>query len=105
GSLDKIKCPVTTPTKDCFKFPIIVYNVVDGNGRVTFIHQVAFLLVVLRDHFNCDGNKGCEFNFEFVDEWVTGTLGTDPGTGHATIHGVQLCGGNYGTTIDEKCDV
>lgn len=102
-------------------FPIIVYDrVVDkrdpqgcdsadwsGSGENARYCPVAFLLVRIKGWDKVTGaiSDNSYFDFEFVDEWWVGQIGGDPAEGRPTTHGVQLCGTNYGTTIDTRCDV
>ncbi|MCA1829912.1 MAG: hypothetical protein LC663_00140, partial [Actinobacteria bacterium] len=101
-------------------FPIAIYNkVVDGrdaagcsstsvngSGTNTKFCLAAFLLVRIWGYGGITGqlDSSSYIDFEFIDEWWTGTIGYHKGS-DATVHGVALCGGNYSTTIDEKCDV
>ncbi|MGH2830824.1 MAG: hypothetical protein ACRDJM_10110, partial [Actinomycetota bacterium] len=103
-------------------FPIIVYDkVVDvrdtagcstpppwtGSGSNARFCHVAFLLVRVHGWDQITGNLGenSYFDLEFIDEWWVGSIGGNPSGPIPTTHGVSLCGGGYGTTIDERCDV
>jgi hypothetical protein len=99
-------------------FPIIIFDRIidqeketcsvlppwDANGSNTSYCPVAFLLVRVWGWHDITGNAGY-FDLEFVDEFRDGQIGSNPAGGRADVEGVQLCGGNYGSTIDENCDV
>ncbi|MHB8511926.1 MAG: hypothetical protein ACYDCC_07050 [Actinomycetota bacterium] len=99
-------------------FPIIVYDRVvnasdplqcasmnwTGTGSNARYCHVAFLLVRLWGWNKITGNNG-SFDFQFINDWWVGSIGADPSGSLPTTHGVSLCGGGYGTTIDMKCDV
>ncbi|HVL90491.1 MAG TPA: pilus assembly protein TadG-related protein [Actinomycetota bacterium] len=103
-------------------FPIMVYDkVVDrrdpagcsapppwnGSGSNARFCHVAFLLVRIHGWDQITGNLGDNsyLDLEFVDEWWVGSIGQEPSGGRPTVHGVALCGGGYGTKIDNTCDV
>ena len=103
-------------------FPIAVYDkVVDvrdpagcstsppwiGSGSNARYCHVAFLLVRIMGWDKITGNLGdtSYIDLEFVDEWWVGTIGRSPSGTAPTVHGVSLCGGGYGTSIDVACDV
>lgn len=102
-------------------FPIMVYDkVVDtrdpagcgstnwsGTGSNARYCHVAFLLVRVHGFDRISGNLGDSsyLDLEFVDEWWVGTIGQEPSGTRPTVHGVSLCGGGYGTQIDQTCDV
>lgn len=99
-------------------FPIVIFDrVINPNkttcgknghwkssGTNTQYCPVAFLLVRLWGWFDISGSDGW-FNFEFINEDRSGQIGVNPAGGLGSVQGVQLCGGNYGTTIDTRCDV
>lgn len=103
-------------------FPIMVYDKVvddrdpegcaspppwDGSGDNARFCPAAILLVRLHGWQNITGalKDTSYIAMEFVDEWWIGTVGGDPAEGRPTAHGVQLCGTNYGTIVDLRCDV
>ncbi|HEX9697624.1 MAG TPA: hypothetical protein VGB64_15080 [Actinomycetota bacterium] len=103
-------------------FPIIVYDkVVDdrdpascqapppwtGSGTNARYCHVAFLLVRVYGWDRITGQllDNSFVDLEFVDEWWVGSIGQNPSGGRETVHGVSLCGGGYGTNIDQSCDV
>jgi hypothetical protein len=109
-ALDFIKCPATTPTSDCLQFPVIVYDqVTGGGGSKARYHPVAFLGVVLRGYAKITGSPEPDsyFDFELVRLQWQGNVGPNPqgSTGVPAIAGVQLCGGGYGATQDNNCNV
>lgn len=99
-------------------FPILIYDrVVDardprecnspnwtGSGDNARFCHVAFLLVRVHGWTRITGNDG-SFDLEFLDQWWQGTIGRNPSGGRPTTHGISLCGGGYGATIDQSCDV
>lgn len=124
-NLDNITCDEGQQTKQvldgtdtsCSVIWILVYEEVtvktSGGGKTLLYHPYAFLRVILRDWSDgvLLGNPAAEdyFDFEFVG-WlegpssISGRLGRDT-TGLGLLpKAVQLCGGNYGGTIDENCD-
>lgn len=103
-------------------FPIVVYDrVVDrrdpqgcdtpppwtGSGTNARFCPVAFLLVRVAGWDKITGELGDQsyFDLEFMDDWWVGQVGLDPAGGRPTVHGVQLCGTEYGGTTDDHCDV
>lgn len=103
-------------------FPIIVYDkVVDdrdprgcsapppwtASGNNARFCPVAFLLVRIHGWSNITGQlqDNSYIDIEFLDEWWVGQVGANPSESRPTAHGVQLCGGNYGATIDQRCDL
>lgn len=115
GPLARLVCSETKQATDpdCEQFPILVYEDRVTDTGVVYYEPRAFLGVVLRDFAKvtgCNESKPAEcgwFDFEFVSlRWegqVTGAASVTSGI--PTIRGVQLCGGNYGGTLDERCDV
>ena len=112
-NLADLTCDANIQTSECpDPFWILVYDqVTEGPGKTLLYNPVAFLGVVLRDASPgvTKGNPNADayFDFEFIgyDETgpITGRLGADP-TGLGLLpKGAQLCGGNYGGTIDENC--
>lgn len=94
---------------------ILVYDDVtvktSGGGKTLQYHPMAFLQVILRGWSDgvLVGNPKAEdyFDFEFIGYDpvgpIDGKLGRDT-TGLGLLpKGTQLCGGNYGGTIDENC--
>ena len=107
GSLDKITCPPTTPSKDCFTFPVILNNGVQEKSSKTEITHVAFLFVILRGYEGknpCQNNGGCELYLEFVDIQATGKLGSNPSGSVTTPRGTALCGIDHDSAA-HRCDV
>lgn len=102
-------------------FPILVYDrVVDvrdpdgcessnwsGSGSNARFCHVAFLMVRVHGWDRITGNlaDNSYLDLEFVDEWWVGSIGKNPSGTRPTTHGVSLCGGGYGTQIDNTCDV
>lgn len=95
---------------------ILVYDDVtasgSGGGKTLRYHPMAFLQVILRGWSPgvLVGNPAADdyFDFEFIGYDpvgpIDGRLGRDT-TGLGLLpKGTQLCGGNYGSTIDENCD-
>lgn len=78
-----------------------------GSGSNAMFCPVAFLLVrfVGWDKINGSQSDDSYFDLEFIDDWWVGQVGRDPANGRATVHGVQLCGTEYGGTNDDHCDV
>lgn len=103
-AMDGLRCPETTPTKDCFAFPVALFDGVSGQGRNTWIHETAFVFVVLRDHRNCESNDGCEFHVEFVKVQAQGGIGRNPSGEVYTATGTQLCGVDH-DAVANRCDV
>lgn len=124
-TLNEIKCPETSTVEQCQAdgktFPIVIYSNVTGSGATARYTHVAFLELALRGWNKITGQEGtanCDpqgadlsscpfFDFEFVEDpqWE-GAIGPDPTAGQVpTVHGVQLCGGNYSGIIDLRCDV
>ncbi|MFA5890057.1 MAG: hypothetical protein WDA27_03750 [Actinomycetota bacterium] len=115
GSLQYLRDTRTT-------FPIAVYDrVVDdrdprgcaapppwtASGSNARFCPVAFLLVRIHGWSNITGQlqDNSYIDLEFLDEWWVGQVGANPSESRPTVHGVQLCGGNYGATIDQRCDL
>ena len=105
SALNSILCAPATRTQNCNTFAVVVYSSVSGNGANAKYTGVAQLCVALRDFQKVTGNSG-SFDFEFLAPTrcsLGGTIGitTDP----LALKGVLLCGGGYGPTVDDKCDV
>lgn len=109
-ALPTIQCPATTPSKDCFTFPIVVDELVHPtNGSNQRVRQVAFVWVILRGWNGtggnpCTGNGGCEFDFEFVKIQTQGRIGRNPSGNAVTAVGTSLCGADHDTQ-EHRCDV
>jgi putative Flp pilus-assembly TadE/G-like protein len=110
AALDKITCPIATPSKDCFSFPVVLDNGVSANGNNTDVSQVGFLSVILRgysieDQNNpCKSNTGCLFDFEFLKVQLDGKIGSNPSGGTTTPRGTDLCGIDHDTQAN-RCNV
>lgn len=105
GALRAIKCAATTPTQQCTTFGIVIYSSVTGVGANARYSGVQQLCVALRNFQNVTGNSG-SFDFEFLAAnrcSLDGTIGST--NNQLALKGVVLCGGGYGATLDNKCDI
>lgn len=104
SALATITCPVATVADDCdYVFPLLVTTDIweDGGANIHY-PQVAFLTVVLRGFAQLTDTK-LQFDFEFVDQQISGAVGaTPPSPDHPYQTGVQLCGVDH-DTADDRC--
>jgi hypothetical protein len=110
GPLDTITCAASTPSKDCFVFPLVLDNGVVGTGSNALIQETGFLWVILRGwggngNKPCEGgNDGCEFHFEFVKIQTQGAIGFHPPGSTTTAVGSSLCGIDH-DSVENRCNV
>lgn len=98
--------PAQLPEQNCpFRFPIVVFDNVSGNGNNATFHEVNQLCVVLRGFSPIVGNSSPYLDFEFLYGNVC-DLGGTIGSSGGGLQGVSLCGGDLaGTPTRNSCDV
>lgn len=118
GALGEVRCDSDVATGNCDGFPIVIFETVTckGGGSNCRYDQVAFVSIVLRgwgkitgkesSHPSCVDDpdpKTCPyFDIEFVKILEQGRVGGSA-SGIPTVHGVELCGGEYGGVLDDFC--
>lgn len=98
---EHVVCAPPTPTADCPKFTIAVYDNAYKDGGQRYYNHVAFLGVVFRAAHKVNAKDGY-FEYEFVRFQEAGIVGPNSNAGLAGPFGVALCGADH-DDVDDRC--